>query len=91
MSDRLAGIDAPRYADFVQAVNQFEDQWRSFFVPLIMASTPWSDDLQNSLPQFVVAKDGDSSASLSLPLSQLKIAMILLILLVGFRNRFAKT
>jgi ABC-2 type transport system permease protein len=91
MSDRLAGVDAPRYADFVQAVNQFEDQWRGFFVPLIMASAPWSDDMQNSLPQFVVAKDGDSSASLSLPISQLKIAMILLVLLIGLRSRFAKT
>lgn len=91
MSDRLAGIDAPRYAEFVHAVNQFEEQWRGFFVPLIMANAPWSDDLQNSLPQFVVPEDGDSLESLSLPISQLKIAMILLVLLIGLRSRFAKT
>lgn len=35
-ADRLAGIDAPRYAEYIHAVNQFEDRWRAFFVPGIM-------------------------------------------------------
>lgn len=35
-ADRLAGIDAPRYAEYIQAVNEFEDRWREFFVPGIM-------------------------------------------------------
>ncbi|MDO8846585.1 DUF3526 domain-containing protein [Methylicorpusculum sp.] len=90
LSDRLAGIDAPRYADFVQAVNRFEDQWRGFFVPLIMASAPWSEDQQKALPLFIVSTDDNSSASLSLSISQLKIALILLLLLYGLRGRFAK-
>ncbi len=36
-ADRLAGIDAPRYAEYIEAANQFEDRWRVFFVPGIMA------------------------------------------------------
>ncbi len=35
-ADRLAGIDAPRYAEYIHAVDQFEDRWRAFFVPGIM-------------------------------------------------------
>jgi ABC-2 type transport system permease protein len=91
MSDRLAGIDAPRYANFVQAVNEFEDQWRDFFVPLIMASAPWSIDMQKSLPQFDLNAIDDLSASFSLSISQLKNASVMLLLLIGLRRRFAKT
>jgi ABC-2 type transport system permease protein len=52
MADRLAGIDAPRYADFIKAVNQFEDQWRDLFVPVIMGDIPWTDEQQKAVPQF---------------------------------------
>ncbi len=47
-ADRLAGIDAPRYAEYIQAVNQFEDRWRAFFVPGIMGQqgASASDDKQ---------------------------------------------
>lgn len=36
-ADRLAGIDAIRYARHVHAVNLHEDAWREFFVPRIMS------------------------------------------------------
>lgn len=91
MADRLAGIDAPRYADFVQAVNQFEDQWRDFFVPLIMSSAPWSEEQQKTVPRFNFASVDNSSACLRLTMTQLGTAVILLTLLFGLRGRFAKT
>lgn len=47
-ADRLAGVDAGRYAEYIQAVNQFEDRWRAFFVPGIMGQqgASVSDDKQ---------------------------------------------
>lgn len=91
MADRLAGIDAPRYADFVKSVNQFEDQWRDFFVPLIMGSDSWSEDRQKSLPQFMFSTEDTASASLLLTATQSAIAAFLLILLFGLRGRFTRT
>ncbi|MGB3070483.1 MAG: DUF3526 domain-containing protein [Ottowia sp.] len=37
LADRLAGIDAQRHARYMEAVDQFEDRWRGFFMPRIMA------------------------------------------------------
>ena len=37
VADRLAGIDAARYARYIDAVDRFEDRWRAFILPRIMA------------------------------------------------------
>ncbi|QPK61867.1 DUF3526 domain-containing protein [Methylomonas sp. LL1] len=91
MADRLAGIDAPRYANFIQTVNQFEDQWRGYFVPLIMGNAPWSEEQQKSVPQFNFAASDNPSACLRLSMTQAAAAVILLALLFALRRRFAKT
>jgi len=91
MADRLAGIDAPRYADFIKAVNQFEDQWRDFFVPLIMADIPWTDEQQKAVPQFGFRLEDNQSDCVRLWLTQLSTAVALLTLLFILRSRFDKT
>lgn len=37
VADRLAGIDAARYARYGDAVDHFEDRWRAFVIPSIMS------------------------------------------------------
>ena len=51
-ADRLAGIDAPRYLRYVDAVNQHEDAWRAFLVPRIMGYRGLSVDDMARLPRF---------------------------------------
>ena len=91
MADRLAGIDAPRYADFIKAVNQFEDQWRDLFVPLIMGDIPWTDEQQKAVPQLGFRVEDNQSDCVRLWLTQLGTAVALLTLLFILRSRFGKT
>ncbi len=51
-ADQLAGIDAPRYAGFIDLVNQFEDQWREYFVPHLMAGDKLSPADYQAMPSF---------------------------------------
>jgi ABC-2 type transport system permease protein len=88
MADRLAGIDAPRYADFINAVNQFEDQWRDFFVPLVMADIPWTEEQQKAVPQFGFRVEDNQSDCVRLWLTQFGVAVALLSLLFILRSRF---
>lgn len=91
MADRLAGIDGPRYADFIKAVNRFEDQWRDLFVPLIMGDIPWTDEQQKAAPQFDFRVEDNQSDCVRLWLTQLGTAVALLTLLFILRSRFGKT
>lgn len=91
MADRLAGIDAPRYAEFIQQVNQFEDQWRNFFVPNIMADSAWSKEQQQTAPTFSVDTLNKPTSGWYLSLIQLITAAVLFSVLFLLRRRFAKT
>jgi ABC-2 type transport system permease protein len=51
-ADRLAGIDAPRYARHVNAVNSYEDAWRAYFVPRIMSYRGLTAEHYDKLPIF---------------------------------------
>ena len=51
-ADRLAGIDAPRYARHVNAVNAYEDAWRAYFVPRIMSYRGLTGEQYDKLPMF---------------------------------------
>jgi ABC-2 type transport system permease protein len=91
MADRLAGIDAPRYADFIHQVNQFEDQWRDFFVPNIMADNAWTQEQQQTAPTFSVDTLNKPITCWYLSLIQLITAIVLFSVLFLLRRRFAKT
>jgi ABC-2 type transport system permease protein len=91
MADRLAGIDAPHYADFIQAVNHFEDQWRAYFVPKIMGAIPWSEQQQTAIPSFSFSSASDLIACWRLSIIQMATALILLSVLFALRRQFAKT
>jgi ABC-2 type transport system permease protein len=51
-ADRLAGIDAPRHARHVNAVNSYEDAWRAYFVPRIMSYRGLTAENYDKLPVF---------------------------------------
>jgi ABC-2 type transport system permease protein len=51
-ADRLAGIDAPRHARHVNAVNSYEDAWRAYFVPRIMSYRGLTSEHYDKLPVF---------------------------------------
>ena len=61
-ADRLAGIDAPRYLRYVDAVNRHEDAWRAFLVPRIMGYRGLGVDDVARLPRFDPASIPDRSA-----------------------------
>ena len=90
MADRLAGLDAPRYADFIEHVNQFEDQWRASFVPNIMANSPWPASDSEQLPRFVFNTQQDNLACLRLSGIQAFIALVLWGVLFTLRRQFTK-
>lgn len=90
LADRLAGIDAPRYAEYIRAVNHFEDQWRDYFVPKIMSDSAWSDELSRDQPRFAFAHPVNPAACLNLIAGQVALALLLLAVLFGSRRRFAK-
>lgn len=90
MADRLAGIDAPRYAEYIQAVNHFEDHWRDYFVPKIMSDSAWNDELSHDQPRFAFAYPANPAACQSLIAGQAALALLLLVVLFVSRRRFAK-
>jgi ABC-2 type transport system permease protein len=90
MADRLAGIDAPRYAEYVESVNRFEDQWRDYFAPKIMTDSAWLDEHSRAQPQFEFGTPANLAACLSLLAQQAVLAALLLAMLFGSRRRFAK-
>jgi ABC-2 type transport system permease protein len=62
-ADRLAGIDAPRHARHVNAVNSYEDAWRAYFVPRIMSYRGLTAEDCDKLPGFrPLAAGADSTA-----------------------------
>ncbi|MDO9215187.1 MAG: DUF3526 domain-containing protein [Methylococcales bacterium] len=91
MADRLAGIDAPRYAQFIEQVNQFEDQWRDFFVPKIMSNAEWTAQAQQNIPVFHFTAKPKTSAYWRLSLIQLATVTVLLSGLFLLRRQFTKT
>jgi ABC-2 type transport system permease protein len=90
MADRLAGIDAPRYAHFIDEVDQFEDQWRNFFIPEIMGEIPISKDKQAQIPKFTFSKPDNLSGCWYLSLIQFFIAFCLFAVSGLSLRRFAR-
>jgi len=86
-ADRLAGIDAPRYAEYIDAANQFEDRWRAFVVPGIMAQQGMPPDhrqrpVMNALPTAETVR--------TVLLRQSLLGILLSWLLIMLRNRFGR-
>jgi ABC-2 type transport system permease protein len=52
LADRLAGIDAVRYARYVDAVDRFEDRWQAFVTPRIMSYRGVTAEDLTRLPKF---------------------------------------
>lgn len=90
MADRLTGIDAPRYQAFIEAVNQFEDQWRAYFMTPIMINASWSPEQQANAPKFSFNPALEQAECWRLVLTQLLTAAGLLLVLAGLRNGFSK-
>lgn len=87
-ADRLTGIDAPRYAEHIQTVNQFEDRWRAFFVPGIMAQQEASALANEQLPALTPLPETETVWTVIL--RQLMIGILLLWALITLRNQFGK-
>lgn len=88
-AQRLAGTDAPRYAAFMAEVDRFEDHWRDFFVPPMMAQAAVSPAVMDESPQFHFSQPEPAGCG-GLILRQLAVAGSLLALLWLGRRRFAK-
>ncbi len=87
-ADRLAGVDAPRYAQYIQTVNQFEDRWRAFFVLGIMGKQGMSPSDYEHLPE--VKPLPTTETVWTIILRQSLIGILLLLVLITLRNRFGK-
>ncbi|TAK62851.1 DUF3526 domain-containing protein [Methylobacter sp.] len=87
-ADRLAGIDAPRYAEYIEAVNQFEDRWRAFFVPRVMGKQSMAPSDYQQLP--VVKSLPTAETVWTVILRQLLLGVFLLLVLITLRNRFGR-
>jgi ABC-2 type transport system permease protein len=87
-ADRLAGVDAPRYAEYIEAVNQFEDRWRAFFAPRVMGKRGMAPSDYEQLP---VVKSLPTTETVSTAiLRQSMIGVFLLLVLITLRNRFGR-
>ncbi|WNV06601.1 DUF3526 domain-containing protein [Candidatus Methylospira mobilis] len=90
-ADQLAGIDATRYAAFVDAVNRFEDQWRDYFVPRLMGGGKLTADDYRAMPAFdpgALASGGENSLGIVIKL--LTTAFAGLLLAAGLRKYLSR-
>jgi ABC-2 type transport system permease protein len=88
-ADQLAGIDAPRYAGFIDLVNQFEDQWRRYFVPHLMAGDQLSPADYQMMPSFN-PQSLTATANGLRSIQLLSLALIGFGLVIGLREQFGK-
>lgn len=88
-ADQLAGIDAPRYAGFIDLVNQFEDQWRRYFVPHLMAGDQLSPTDYQMMPSFN-PQSLTATANGLRSIQLLSLALIGFGLVIGLREQFGK-
>jgi ABC-2 type transport system permease protein len=65
LADRLAGIDAARYVRYIDAVDRFEDRWRAFFVPRVMAYRGATASALAAMPNFSQHEAGQIDAARS--------------------------
>ena len=89
-ADRLSGLDAPRRAGFVAAVDAFEDRWREYFLPQIMARAGWSEAQQAALPRFDFDQYFDVAELNGLIGLQALSAASMLAVLFALRQRFSQ-
>jgi ABC-2 type transport system permease protein len=87
-ADRLAGVDAPRYAEYIQSVNQFEDRWRAFFVPQIMGKQGASVSDYEQLPALNPLPT--TKTVWTVILRQSLIGILLLLALITLRSQFGR-
>lgn len=90
VADYLAGIDAPRYARFIANINQFEDQWREFFLPLIMSDSAWTETHHQQIPQFQFHDELDNTAYWRLFMQQCLFGIMLISALYSLRRHFSR-
>lgn len=86
-ADRLAGIDASRYAGYIRSVNEFEDRWREFFMPRIMSGSAWTAEDSTQIPVFVMQENDSDGVFRQLLWMQLVLAMILAGIFLLLRDR----
>lgn len=90
--DRLAGIDAERYAAYFAAVNRFEDRWRAFFVPRVMTYRGLVRADLDSLPTFALeTRTLEMSARAGRALWALVLASVMVLLLSWLRRHALRT
>ncbi|WP_340120713.1 DUF3526 domain-containing protein [Methylobacter svalbardensis] len=87
-ADRLAGIDAPRYAEYIDTVNQFEDRWRAFFVRRIIGKQAMTTSDYQQQPIFTPLLT--AATAWTVLVRQLLVGIFLSGGLIMLRNRFAK-
>lgn len=87
-ADRLAGIDAPRYAEYIYAVNQFEDRWRAFFVPGIMGRQGLSASEYQQQP--VLEPLPTTETVWTVIMRQALSGILLLLVLITLRKQFGR-
>jgi ABC-2 type transport system permease protein len=90
VADRLAGIDASAYLDYTRAVNAFEDEWRAFFVPRIMAGTQLQPGELQGLPAFKYPRAIAGNAPWRVSLELMLLAAALAAAVFAARHRFAR-
>lgn len=92
VGDRLAGIDAERYAAYFAAVNRFEDRWRAFLVPRVMTYRGLARADVDSLPTFALeARALHMPARAGGALWALGLASVLALLLSWVRRHALRT
>jgi ABC-2 type transport system permease protein len=92
-ADVLAGIDAPRYQRYLQAVDGFEDRWRAHLVPVMMGYRQLDAQELARLPEFVMpAEQSDTVWSFTLQrlLQMAGLAAVGAAILLALRKRFAQ-
>lgn len=82
-ADRLARQDPASHAHYIAAINRFEDAWRAFLVPRLMAYRALGAQDFASLPAFVLPPPRSALPS-PLPAGQLLLALALATLFGAF-------
>ncbi len=86
LADRQAGIDAPRYLRHVDRVNAYEDAWRDFFVPRIMAYRGLAAEDFAQLPRFAPLGSG-RAAGMARPIAGMGLLALALFACIALARR----
>lgn len=90
VSDYLAGISAAHHTAFLDAVDQYEQAWRNFFVPRVMSYRGLTADDYAHIPRFQGVAPASAAPVPSLLGMLLLVTAALMALLLGFRRRIGR-